>query len=304
MLTTDKLPLIRSTIRRLAILCEATVELWRGDDGVAGRQSGWQRLAEEVRGGGGPLASGLTPPLDDAILSAALSLQTITVQEPYPVLALPLIAHHRLQGVLLLRAHQSAAPITAWRAPLEAFAPILGLFLHALDLDETFTSAVSLTRLMSIASQARLNDQLDREMARARRGRQAFALLMVGLDRHDELALELGPTRCDRVMQTLALLLRDGCRDGDVVGGHGPDRFLVLLPDSNGQGAQITANRHLDQIYRRPIALTGHTPFFLDVSIGIALFPVDGLTGGELIESAAGALRAARGLGGKRAIAA
>lgn len=303
-LASEKLPLVRATLRRLAILCEATVELWRAGTSDDPLDQGWHLLAGEKAAGRGAITASLTPPLDDTVLSAALCLQTIAVNEPYPALTLPIVACHRLQGVLLVRAQHPTAATLAWRTPLEAFAPVLGLFLHALDLDAALVSESAFDRLGGIATKAHLSDQLERELARARRSRQTFSLLMVGLDRYDALGLAHGAAPRDRIAQMLAMLLRDSCRDCDVIGRFAPDRFLILLPDSNGQGAQIAASRHLEHLYRRPIVLPDHEPFYLDVSIGIALFPVDGLTPGELIESANGALVAAQRLGGRRAIAA
>jgi diguanylate cyclase (GGDEF)-like protein len=301
---TEKLPLLRATLRRLAILCEATVELWRAGNSDDPLDQGWQLLAGEQAAGRGAVTASLTPPLDDTVLSAALCLQTIAVAAPVPALTLPVVACQRLQGVLLLRAQHPTAATLAWRTPLEAFTPILGLFLHALDLDAALIAETAFDRLAGIASKARLGDQLERELARARRARQSFSLMMVGLDRYDALGLEIGAAPRDRIAQMLAILLRDTCRDCDAIGRYGPDRFLILLPDSSGQGAQIAANRHLEQLYRRPIVLPDHEPFYLDVSIGIALFPVDGRTPGELIESANTALVAAQRLGGRRAVAA
>jgi diguanylate cyclase (GGDEF)-like protein len=301
---TGKMPVIRSTLRHLAILCEASVELWRAGEGDDPLDQGWHLLAGEMASGSGAVTASLTPPLDDTVLSAALCLQTIAVTEPLPALTLPLVACHRLQGVLLVRAQQAAAATLDWRNPLEAFTPVLGLFLHALDLDAALVSEPAFDRLAGVASAARLSDQLDRELARARRTRQSFTLLMVGLDRYDALGLELGAAQRDRIAQLLAVMLRDACRDSDVIGRYAPDRFLILLPDTNSQGAQIVASRQLEHLYRRPIILPGHEPFYLDVSIGIALFPVDGLTHAEMIESANNALVAARRLGGRRAVAA
>lgn len=302
--STERLPRLRAALRHLAGLCEATVELWRAGEGAELADQGWRLLAGETAAGPGALVAALAPSLDETVLSAALCLETIAVAAPLPTLALPVVACQRLQGVLLVRGRHPAAATLAWRGPLETLAPILGLFLHASDLDDTFASEAAFERLAGLADRDRVSDLLDRELARARRARQAFTLMMVGLDNYDALGREVGVEHRDRIAQLLALLLGNACREGDVIGRYGPDRFLLVLPDSNGQGAQIAARRHLDYLYRRPLVLPGHEPFYLDVSIGIALFPVDGLTPGELIESAKNALIAAQRLGGRRAVAA
>ena len=191
-----------------------------------------------------------------------------------------------------------------WQRDLERFVAILGLYLHGAELNEALASGALRDRLTGIANQAQLHDHLEREMARARRARRSFAMLMIALDRFDALATDLGLPLRDRVMQSLAVMLRDACRDGDIIGRYGTDRFLILLPDSNGQGAQTAAQRYLRHFYRRPVNLSEGNALYLDISIGISLFPVDGLVLGELVENATTALREAQRLGGNRAVAA
>jgi diguanylate cyclase (GGDEF)-like protein len=294
---------LQGLMQQLGSLCDGSAELWEATSDAPQTTSRWRLRASYSPQ---PLAlhGGADIPADDQIVRVATTLRTLVISEPTATLAMPILAFGRLQGVLRVATVQADSAIIDLRRDLERFGSILGLYLHGAELNEALASGALRDRLTGIANQAQLHDHLERELARARRARRSFALLMIALDRFDALASDLGLPLRDRVMQSLAVMLRDACRDGDIIGRYGTDRFLILLPDSNGQGAQMAAQRYLQHFYRRPVTLPEGKALYLDVSIGIALFPVDGLELGELVENATMALREAQRLGGNRAVAA
>lgn len=303
-LATEQMPSLRAILRRLAALSVGVVELWRIAGGATIEDSGWRLLAVERAPLPGLIPAALTPPLDEAIRSAALCRQTIALETPTPTLALPLIAWDRVQGVLLIRAAAAAADLLAWQAALERFAPLLALCLATTSPRPTGWPSATVGSLAAPIDRECLVDQIERELARARRARHALAILLIGLDQFAALGRAIGDDGRERAVAEVGVTLRTLCRDGDLLRRYSDDTFLLLMPESDGRGATFVAQRYLDHLYRRPIDLPDHAPLYLDLSIGIALFPVDGLTPAELVESAADALVAARRLGGRRAVAA
>lgn len=301
---TEKLPLLRSALARLAALCEASVELWTIGNSSVLQDDGWRLLvAERSASRGVPLAL-LAPPLEDTIRNAAIARRTFVVTEPVPALAVPFSVGDRLQGVLLVRAASLSSALFDWREPLEQFTPLLGLTIAAIDCHQAPTAIAPAGPLAMPSRQSAIGEQLEQELARGRRNRRPFAVLLIGLDRYPDQINTAGKNTHERMMQQLEMVLRETCRDSDVVGRYDHDRLLFLLPDSSAQGAAHVARRQLDYLYSRPLRLLGHDPLYVDMSIGIALFPVDGLTASELIENAAHALATAQLLGGRRAVAA
>lgn len=280
----------------LADRCGAVAELWRAV--VAMPEIEWQLVAHSAPGDRTVPA----PNAPAAIAgSAAVTSRTVTVTQPLPQLALPLLVRGRLQGILCLQAADER--LLAWQGALEGLAPLIALSLHA-DRPAVSAEEAMVRRVASLASSAHLSEQLERELARSRRTFRPCALLMIGIDRFDEFAARVGDATWEQIAQALTITLRDVCRDGDMVGRHGRDRHLIFLAEADGPGAALAARRYLGQLYRRPVIIPDHEPFYLDASIGIALFPVDGATVSELLASASAALATAQHLGGRRAVAA
>jgi diguanylate cyclase (GGDEF)-like protein len=74
------------------------------------------------------------------------------------------------------------------------------------------------------------------------------------------------------------------------VARQGGDEFSVLLPESDGEGAALLAHRIEEAL--ATIAAADAAP--VRASIGVAVFPQDGPTAGDLLEKADLDLRATK----------
>lgn len=308
--TTDNaLAALQRAVRALAANFAAGVEVWTPTPGAG--SSAWRLLIGDApRDRGGREAPEAAPVLAQAAATRRIVVGPATADAALPLaLALPLPALDRVPAVLLLRPRPEApdVPLAGGRggvdqAVLTALAPVLGLLVHS----HTLAPGASATYdpITGLANRRQLDEHIDRELARARRTRRPLSLLLVGLDRAEALQVAHGPAAGERALAMLATLLRAACRDGDSLGRYGVSQLLALLPDSGGAGARIAANRLLNQVARAVLTPPGGSPQPLAASVGIALFPVDGLAAGELLESAATALAEAQHQGGNRTVAA
>jgi diguanylate cyclase (GGDEF)-like protein len=119
---------------------------------------------------------------------------------------------------------------------------------------------------------------------------QRFALLTLDVDSFKEINDAHGHLEGDRLLQEVGRVLVENVRAGDVVARQGGDEFSVLVPESDGEGAALLAQRIEEAL--GTIAAADAAP--VRASIGVAVFPQDGATPDDLLEKADMDLRAAK----------
>jgi diguanylate cyclase (GGDEF)-like protein len=87
-------------------------------------------------------------------------------------------------------------------------------------------------------------EHLEIELARARRHQSPLAFAIIDLDHFKLVNDSYGHATGDRVLKSLARLLRERLRRTDIIGRYGGEEFAVVLSDTDGAAAAIV----LDQI--------------------------------------------------------
>ena len=142
---------------------------------------------------------------------------------------------------------------------------------------------------------------------RALRYEGAGAVLHIGIDRFKQVNDALGPALGDELLKEAAGRFKACLRRGDAVARMdkeppsvsrlGGDEFAVLLTHVNRpENTMMVAKRLLDAM-REPFHLTGRE-CYATCSIGISVFPSDGLNRETLLQNAAAALLSAKKRGG------
>jgi diguanylate cyclase (GGDEF)-like protein len=119
------------------------------------------------------------------------------------------------------------------------------------------------------------------ELARARRTGEPFAALLLDVDHFKQINDDRGHAAGDDALVELAAALARELREIDTVARIGGDEFAVLLPATGVAGARATAERLAAQAG-------------VAISVGAAVYGVDGLTIDELARAADGALYEAK----------
>jgi diguanylate cyclase (GGDEF)-like protein len=128
-------------------------------------------------------------------------------------------------------------------------------------------------------------DRLGREIARGEREGQLFAVLVVDLDRFKVINDTLGHGAGDQLLIEISHRLSNAVRGADTVARTGGDEFLVLVTglgepaDAAAAAAKIVAE--LD----RAVSLGG-TEVHPSASIGISVYPADGVDTDTLVAHA------------------
>jgi diguanylate cyclase (GGDEF)-like protein len=85
--------------------------------------------------------------------------------------------------------------------------------------------------LTGLANRRAWDEQLPRELARAKRDQRPVCVAMVDLDRFKEYNDEHGHQAGDRILKEIAAIWRDVLRPTDVLARYGGEEFIVLLPN-------------------------------------------------------------------------
>ncbi|HVQ23055.1 MAG TPA: GGDEF domain-containing protein, partial [Candidatus Saccharimonadia bacterium] len=116
---------------------------------------------------------------------------------------------------------------------------------------------------------------IEREIARAGRTNRRFSLLMLDLDGLKPINDRFGHYFGDRMLQAVAEAVRQGIRVIDTAARYGGDEFVVLLPETDTEGASVVAEK-----LRRSVAgirlNAGTEVLSSTISIGVVAFPDDG----------------------------
>lgn len=145
--------------------------------------------------------------------------------------------------------------------------------------------------LTGLANYRKFIDSLDAEIERARRSQRGFAILFCDVDNLKLINDQLGHMAGNRALCRVALALRTSCRTIDTVARFGGDEFAVILPEADIDSARGVARR-----VSQALAADGDNPP-VSVSVGVAVYPVDGDRAESLVSAADSVLSRTKGHG-------
>ncbi len=146
--------------------------------------------------------------------------------------------------------------------------------------------------LTGLPNRALLAERCNQVLSLASRSQQPVALMFLDLDHFKNINDSLGHRVGDEVLVELARRLRAVVREQDTVARLGGDEFILLLPGNDVAGAAHLAGKLL-QAALEPFQVEGHE-LTVTPSIGIALYPRDGLDLDSLARSADSAMYQAK----------
>lgn len=150
--------------------------------------------------------------------------------------------------------------------------------------------------LTGLPTEPLFEDRLRQAIAGARRSGREIGVAFLDLDGFKVVNDSHGHEAGDLVLEEVSRRLRAHLRAQDTVARRSGDEFLVLLPDVAGPDAvELVVQRLLDAV-DEPVVVGGQ-PARVGASIGVAMWPRDGLEAQELIGNADAAMYDAKAAG-------
>ncbi|MFA6442667.1 MAG: EAL domain-containing protein [Sterolibacterium sp.] len=139
--------------------------------------------------------------------------------------------------------------------------------------------------LTGLPNRTLIHRLIDQALVEAERSQQQGALLFIDLNRFKPINDTLGHDVGDRLLQQVGQRFRNALRNADVVARMGGDEFVAALFNiSRREHAGYVAQKLLDSL-RDPILIDGHE-LRVGASIGISVYPEDGLATATLLRYA------------------
>ena len=117
-------------------------------------------------------------------------------------------------------------------------------------------------------------DLAGKEFSRSRRYRRTFSVLMTDLDWFKQINDSFGHAIGDHVLQQFGGMLRERCRQSDVIGRVGGEEFAVVLPETALEAAKYMASRVTDAC-RLLVTNASSTEVRCSCSIGVTEVRLD-----------------------------
>ncbi|MCB5191629.1 EAL domain-containing protein [Methylobacillus arboreus] len=139
--------------------------------------------------------------------------------------------------------------------------------------------------LTGLPNRALLQERMELGLLRAQRYQQRIGVLFIDLDRFKIINDTLGHQAGDLLLQEAAGRLRECLRQTDTVARQGGDEFVVLVEDFTEQQYLVKVARKIMDTLAQPFILM-QQELYISASIGISVYPEDGVEIFSLLKNA------------------
>ena len=145
-----------------------------------------------------------------------------------------------------------------------------------------------------------LDRRLDEELRMARRFKTTLSVVYMDMDKFKSINDQSGHRAGNEILSQLGRFLKATSRATDLVGRMGGDEFLMILPNTDRNEAQIVSERIRKHIEETAFTIDHQAMNCVRVSMGVASFPYEAADKESLISAADQAMYRAKQSGGNR----
>ncbi len=220
--------------------------------------------------------------------------------ESRSVLCIPITYGETLLGALNIESRNDSAFFPQDVLILNTLADLLATALHNAFVFQKLQQQSITDGLTGIKTRRFFWEALSAEWKRASRSGRPFSVVLIDLDKFKEVNDTMGHFEGDLVLARVGRLLEQKSRQSNVVARYGGDEFIILMPETGPEQAEVLAERLRQWITQDPMLSDHH----ITGSFGVASFPMHGFSIEDIIRVADAGMYVSKRSGGNRVSAA
>jgi diguanylate cyclase (GGDEF)-like protein len=214
--------------------------------------------------------------------------------ESRSVLCIPITYGETLLGALNIESRNESAFNPQDVLILNTLADLLATALHNAFVFQKLQQQSITDGLTGIKTRRFFWEALSAEWKRASRSGRPFSVVLIDLDKFKEVNDTMGHFEGDLVLARVGRLLEQKSRQSNVVARYGGDEFIILMPETGPEQAQVLAERLRQWIVTDPMLSEHH----ITGSFGVASFPTHGFSIEDIIRVADAGMYVSKRSGG------
>src|ERR1700730_1420733 len=210
------------------------------------------------------------------------------------ILCIPITYGESLLGILNIESRSENAFLPQDVLILNTLADLLATALHNAFVFQKLQQQSITDGLTGIKTRRFFWEALSAEGKRASRSGRPFSVVLIDLDKFKEVNDTMGHFEGDLVLARVGRLLEQKSRQSRVVARYGGDEFIVLMPETGAEQAQVLAERLRQWLASDPMLSEHH----ITGSFGVASFPMHGFSIEDIIRVADAGMYVSKRSGG------
>lgn len=173
----------------------------------------------------------------------------------------------------------------------------IGVSLANLKLRESLHELSIRDQLTGLFNRRFMEESLERELNRAERNGSHLGVVMLDIDHFKKFNDTLGHAAGDELLHGLGKFLQQHIRGSDIACRYGGEEFLLIMPEATLAITQQRAEHLREAVKFLQVQHEEKLLKRISLSLGVAVFPDNGSTTGDIIQAADKALYKAKHLG-------
>lgn len=186
------------------------------------------------------------------------------------LLGIPIIFQEQVTAIAILYSDDQKEQHNINLKDLATFTTQAGIAMGYIRLFSEAKQLAIADKLTGLYNQTHLIKLAEIEYNRSERYNHLLSVFMINVDRFNEIKDSFGHAVGDRVLKYISRAISHTVRKTDIAGRYGGDGFMVVLPETAAEQAQIFADRLLGALLIEPFVVPGHGAILVTISVGIS----------------------------------